>query len=89
MIRRVKVKRVTREILRSHQLKGESVDDAVNRILDVVIDDLGDDSLFISGHTSIDLDDSTMERLKSSSIYMNEPYDNIIARALSLYMSMF
>ena len=88
MIHRVKVKRITRERLRNNQLDKESVDSAVNRILDMVEDDLGDDTLFITGHTSIDLDESTMNRLKASSIYKNEPYDNILMRALSLYRSM-
>ena len=84
MIRRVTIRRLTRELLRNIQ-DDVTVDASVNNLLDSLGDDLGNPELFHIGHTTIDLEVDTIHRLEEYRLYDNEPYDSILFRALSLY----
>lgn len=84
MIRRVTIRRVTRELLRNVQ-DDVSVDAFVNSLLDCLGDDLGNSDLFHVGHTTVDLDVDTIRRLEEYRLYDNEPYDSILFRAIDLY----
>ena len=64
-----------------------SVDDVINRLLDVVNDSM-QDTVWVTGKTNIDLDEHTMIKIKSYRITEHESYDSIIRRALSIYLDM-
>ena len=81
----VKIHRDTRVALREFQDDKESINDAVNRLLDLVEDDLNDSTRDLYGFTNIELDIRTMERVKSLGLASTESYDSVLRRCLSLY----
>ena len=70
-------------LLNEYKLDDESFDDAVNRLLDDVESDIGDGAS-VRSYININVNRTTMERIKSYSIRDNEPYGRIILRALLL-----
>ena len=85
MVKNIKIKRDTREILRECQEGKESVDAVINRVLDKVESDMIN-SHVLFGSTNVDVSKDTMERLKCLKVYDHESYDAVLRRALSLYM---
>lgn len=80
----VKISKNTRVALGNIRMDEESIDMIVNRLLDTVCDDL--DSDFTVGYININLNEDTMERIKSFKAYPTETYEHILLRALNLYM---
>ena len=83
MTRTIKIRRDTRELLRD--VPQRSVDDCINFVLDSVELDLMD-SHVLFGSINVDVQDETLERLKSFRVYEHESYDSVLQRALSIYM---
>ena len=74
-----------REKLRNFEDDGESTDEAINRLLDIVEPYMSEDVTFDRGTTNINLSSETMMRIKSFQIREKESYGRILKRALYLY----
>lgn len=83
----VKIKKDVRKDLDYFAEESESVDKAINRLLDLVEGDMDKDFEFGVGTTNINLDESTMRRIKSFQLNPRESYGRIIARALRVAKS--
>ena len=81
----IRISKNTRTVLDNISEDKESVDKVVNRLLDSVADGLDGD--FTVGYININLEESTMKRIKSFKAYPSETYEHILLRALNLYMS--
>ena len=78
----VKIGKKVREELRVFEKEEESVEDAVNRLLDLAEPYLSEDMVFGDGSTNINLSSETMKRIKSYQVRKNESYGRILQRAL-------
>lgn len=81
----IKIPANTRAVLYEIGEDKESMDRIINRLLDIVEDDLVDD--FIVGYSNINISKDTLVRIKSFKAYDSETYSHILHRALNLYMS--
>ena len=80
----IKITREVRLLLEDYKVDGESMEVAVNRLLDEVMDELGTDMVFGGGSTNINVSRDTMRRIKSFSVRDGESYGRILHRALLL-----
>ena len=80
-MKNIGITKETRKELKKFQDKNESVDDAVNRLLDLVGEELLDEKYSERTTTTINLHPETMKRVKSFS-RLNESYGTILKRAL-------
>lgn len=80
----VKVTRKVRNGLKKHRKDKESVDTTVNRLLDLLDDDIISCDGVYKDNTNINLSKNTMERVKGFRAYKYESYNDILARILSL-----
>lgn len=83
-MRTIQIKKNVREDLKHYSYNGESVDEAINRLLDSVEDEMDKDFKFGVGTTNINLNEETMDRIKSFKLNPRESYGRIIARALKI-----
>lgn len=80
----VKIKKDVREDLSYFADDSESVDMAINRLLDLVEEDMDKDFEFGVGTTNINIEETTMKRIKSFQLNPKESYGRILARALKI-----
>lgn len=80
----VKIKREVKVLLDDFKMIDESMDSAVNRLLDLVEEDMGSDMIFGGGSTNINLSRDTMRRVKDCGVHDRESYGRILHRALIL-----
>ena len=80
----VKVTRKVRNGLKKHRKDKESVDATVNRLLDMLDDDIVSCDGVYKDNTNINLSKDTMMRIKQFRAYKYESYNDILARILSL-----
>ena len=78
------IKNDVRDELKQFQNENESVVDALNRLFDLVEEDMNKDFKFGVGQTNIGVDEVTMKRIKSYQVTPRESYGRIIARALKI-----
>ena len=79
----IMINRDVKSLLDEYKDDGESMDEAVNRLLDDVESDLMMQESN-KGSININLSRESMNRIKSYSIRDNEPYGRILFRALLL-----
>ena len=80
----VKVTRDVRNLLKNYREGKESVDATVNRLLDLVEEDMGSCNGVYKDTVNINLSKDTMERVKGLRVYKYESYNDILVRVLSL-----
>ena len=78
----IKITNEVRQKLNEFKEDGESVEDTVNRLLDLTESDLNQDMSFGGGSTNINLSNNTMKRIKTFQVRNNESYGRILHRAL-------
>lgn len=80
----IKITKKVREDLRVFENDDETVEDAVNRLLDIAEPYLSEDMVFGDGSTNINLSSDTMNRIKSFQVRKNESYGRVLQRALTI-----
>jgi len=68
------------------EVKGGTVDTVINKVLDEVNDEMRD-TVWLTGKTTVEVSDVTAENIKSYKISEFESFDDILRRALSIYLN--
>lgn len=80
---RIRCNKQTHKKLKEFQNTNESLEETINRLLDLVGEEMLNEEVFL-GYTNIKLSEETKERIKSYSNKPSESYESILDRALSL-----
>lgn len=82
----IKISRALRKDLHEFSNYDETMDDTVNRLLDLTESDLKNDEI-IEGFTNINLSKDTLERINSFKKSSSDSYEKILLKALVLISS--